>query len=77
MIHMVHVVHLMSEAFICMSEIDLQTSALLSRFPKEQLQIELKFGVQVADDRTWVCIAYKNVGTASLDTCLLANTIPE
>ncbi|EUB54212.1 hypothetical protein EGR_10930 [Echinococcus granulosus] len=80
MVIMVHAVHLMSEAFMCMSmemkimnytckvslhtgEIDLQTSAPLSRFPKGQSQIELRFGVQVADSRTWTAF-YVNGGFA-------------
>ncbi|CDS38266.2 diagnostic antigen gp50 [Echinococcus multilocularis] len=46
-----------------MGEIDLQTSAPLSQFPKGQSQIELSFSVQVANSRTWTAF-YVNGGFA-------------
>ncbi|EUB53831.1 hypothetical protein EGR_11318 [Echinococcus granulosus] len=46
-----------------MGEIDLRTSAPLSRFLKGQSQIELRFGVQVSNSRTWTAF-YVNGGFA-------------
>ncbi|KAH9279803.1 hypothetical protein ECG_07558 [Echinococcus granulosus] len=46
-----------------MGEIDLRTSAPLSRFPKGRSQIELRFGVRVSNSRTWTAF-YVNGGFA-------------
>uniref|UniRef100_A0A915EVL0 DUF5727 domain-containing protein n=1 Tax=Echinococcus canadensis TaxID=519352 RepID=A0A915EVL0_9CEST len=49
-----------------MGEIDLKTSSPLSRFAKGQSQIELNFGIQVANILTVVCTGFRNLDTALL-----------